>query len=90
MQCGLLARLDGVPPLRASPLPALLLCLHHWLANGAGTLPFLTYRRRPPVWAHASAVHAALLEPGSGYDAAEVEAEVRHTPAHVCTLLGVV
>ncbi|KAL4424572.1 hypothetical protein ABPG77_009156 [Micractinium sp. CCAP 211/92] len=35
-------------------------------------------------------VHSALLEPGSGYDAAAVQAEVRHTPAHVRTLLGVV
>ncbi|KAL4421302.1 hypothetical protein ABPG75_010593 [Micractinium tetrahymenae] len=37
-----------------------------------------------------AAVHAALLEPGSGYDPAAVEAEVRHSPAHVRTLLGVV
>lgn len=36
------------------------------------------------------AAYSALLEPGSGYDATAVQAEVRHTPAHVRTLLGVV
>ena len=35
-------------------------------------------------------VHAALTDPGSGYPAGEVAEAVRHTPAHVRTLLGVV
>jgi hypothetical protein len=37
-------------------------------------------------------VHAALTDPGSGsgYSAGEVAEAVRHTPAHVRTLLGVV
>lgn len=37
-----------------------------------------------------AAVHAALTDPGSGYPAAEVAEAVRHTPAQVRTLLGVV
>lgn len=36
------------------------------------------------------AVHAALLDPANGYPAAEVAEAVRHTPAQVRTLLGVV
>ncbi|KAI3423947.1 hypothetical protein D9Q98_009781 [Chlorella vulgaris] len=35
-------------------------------------------------------VHAALLDPANGYPAAEVAEAVRHTPAQVRTLLGVV
>ncbi len=34
-------------------------------------------------------VHAALEDPASGYQAAEVAKAVRHTPAQVATLLGV-
>ena len=37
-----------------------------------------------------AAVHAALNDPTSGYPAAEVAESVRHTPAQVRTLLGVV
>jgi hypothetical protein len=33
-------------------------------------------------------VHAALEDPASGYQAAEVAQAVRHTPAQVATLLG--
>lgn len=39
--------------------------------------------------AYAS-LHAALLEPASGYDPAAVAAAVRQTPAQVRVLLGVV
>lgn len=35
------------------------------------------------------AVHAALNDPASGYPAAEAAEAVRHTPAQVRTLLGV-
>ena len=35
-------------------------------------------------------VHEALLDPASGYPPDEVAAAVRHTPAQVRTLLGVV
>lgn len=38
--------------------------------------------------AHAS-VYEALHSPASGYDPAEVAAAVKHTPAHVRTLLGI-
>ena len=34
-------------------------------------------------------VHAAIEDPASGYQAAEVAQAVRHSPAQVATLLGV-
>lgn len=65
------------------------------------TLPEFRRLHVPLVKAEASArvlaaladaygeVHEALVDPGSGYPAAEVAAAVRHTPAQVRTLLGV-
>lgn len=49
-----------------------------------------THAERPCPHLTSCAVHAALNDPASGYPAAEVAEAVRHTPAQVRTLLGVV
>lgn len=71
------------PQPQASP-PAILACPPTPIPS---ILPSaLTHPTPPP----PLAVHSALLEPGSGYPEGEVAAAVRHTPAQVRTLLGVV
>ena len=56
----------------------------------SAVVPHASARLLPLPTALPAAVHAGLLAPGSGYELAEVAEAVRHTPAQVRTLLGVV